>query len=73
MQDLSSLLRPDPVSALVPTSQAAGNATSSNEAAGTAPGSLPVDPLPDRDEQSDPSVDATAYDGRHLVRGGGES
>jgi hypothetical protein len=67
--DLSHLLRPDPVSALVPTSQAAGNMTSSNANARTAPGSVPVDPLPPAAEQDDPDVTATACDGRHLVRG----
>jgi hypothetical protein len=39
-----------------PTSQAAGNMSSSNAAAMTAPGSMPVDPLPDRMHQSDPQV-----------------
>jgi hypothetical protein len=42
MQDLSGLL-PDPISALVPTSQEGGNMQASNEQAMTAPGSEPVD------------------------------
>lgn len=42
MQDLSSLLKPDPVGALTPTSQAGGHVPSSNEYAQTAPGSEPV-------------------------------
>lgn len=38
------------------TSQAGGNMTSSTEKAMTAPGSVPVDPLPDRAKQGDPTV-----------------
>jgi hypothetical protein len=38
------------------TSQSAGNMTSSSKQAMTAPGSTPVDPLPDRVHQSDPQV-----------------
>lgn len=38
------------------TSQAAGNMASGNEQAQTAPGSVPVDPMPDRDHQGDPVV-----------------
>lgn len=44
MQDLSkSVFAPDPISALVPTSQEGGNMRASNELAMTAPGSAPVD------------------------------
>lgn len=50
--DLSSLAE----NSAWPTSQAAGNMTSSARNAMTAPGSPPVDPVPDRTEQSDPSV-----------------
>lgn len=53
MQDLSQLAE----DSMWVTSQAAGNMTSSNENAMTAPGSRPVDPLPDRATQGDPTVD----------------
>jgi len=53
-QDLSAM--PLAKSSMWPSSQAAGNMTSSNAQAMTAPGSDPVDPLPDRAEQGDPSV-----------------
>ena len=53
MQDLSGLAKNGPWV----TSQAAGNMMSSNEQAMTAPGSVPVDPLPDRARQGDPAVD----------------
>jgi hypothetical protein len=53
MQDLSPLAK----DSMWVTSQAAGNMTSSTEKAMTAPGSRPVDPLPDRASQGDPSVD----------------
>lgn len=52
-EDLSSLAR----DSAWPTSQAAGNMTSSSRKAMTAPGSAPVDPVPDRTEQGDPSID----------------
>lgn len=39
------------------SSMAAGNMVSSNEHAQTAPGSQPVDPLPDRTSQGDPTID----------------
>jgi len=39
-----------------PTSQAAGNQHSSNAKAMTAPGSMPVNKLSDRDEQIEPAV-----------------
>ena len=42
---------------LAPTSQAGGNMMSSNAQAMTAPGSEPVDPLPDRDHQGEPTLD----------------
>ena len=56
MQDLSHLA----ASSIAPTSQAGGNMMSSNELAMTAPGSHPVDPLPDRDHQGDPRLDIPA-------------
>lgn len=43
-----------------PTSQAAGNMQSSTRLAMSAPGSDPVDPLPDRAEQGDPTIDLGA-------------
>lgn len=51
-QDLSELSR----NSMWPTSQAAGNMTSNADEAMTAPGSEPVDPLPDRDHQGNPTV-----------------
>ena len=65
MEDLSSIfarLGGDPITALAPTSQAAGNMQSSPRLAMTARGSEPVDPLPDRDHQGDPTVGAQSYD-----------
>jgi hypothetical protein len=56
MQDLSSLLPGDPVTALAPTSQSGGNMMSDSKLAVTAPGSQPVDPLPPAKEQADPKV-----------------
>lgn len=56
MQDLSGEARFGPWV----TSQAAGNMVSSNERAMTAPGSQPVDPLPDRAHQGDPEVEVGA-------------
>ena len=56
MQDLSSLA----AGSLAPTSQAGGNMMSSNAQAMTAPGSEPVDPLPDRTKQGNPSLDVGA-------------
>ena len=53
MQDLSNLA----ANSLTVTSQAGGNMMSSNAQAMTAPGSRPVDPLPDRDRQDDPNLD----------------
>lgn len=53
-EDLSAM--PLAKTSMWPTSQAAGNMTSSSENAMTAPGSDPVDPLPDRSEQGDPAV-----------------
>ena len=53
MQDLSNLA----AGSLAPTSQAGGNMMSSNAQAMTAPGSEPVDPLPDRDHQGEPTLD----------------
>ena len=51
-QDLSSLAK----DSIWPSSQAAGNMTSSSREAMTAPGSSPVDPIPDRNKQGDPSI-----------------
>jgi hypothetical protein len=56
MQDLSGEARFGPWA----TSQAGGNMVSSNEQAMTAPGSQPSDPLPDREHQGDPAVQASA-------------
>lgn len=56
MEDLSHVIPSDPVTALVPTSQAGGNMTSSSKMAMTAPGSPPVDPVPGASEQGDPAV-----------------
>ena len=52
MEDLSHLAQNGPWI----TSQAGGNMVSSNEQAMTAPGSKPTDPLPDRTDQGDPTV-----------------
>ena len=65
MQDLSSMAKNGPWI----TSQAGGNMMSSNEQAMTAPGSLPADPLPDRSEQGDPKVTATAKPRSVLTHG----
>lgn len=59
MKDLSGLLPGDPITALVPTSQAGGNMMSDNKLAHSAPGSQPVDPLPPAKEQADPKVSAS--------------
>ena len=56
MQDLSRLAD----GALTVSSMAAGNMVSSNEQAMTAPGSRPVDPLPDRANQGNPALDIGA-------------
>lgn len=56
-RDLSGLLHDDPITALTPTSQAAGNMMSSNKAAMTAPGGIPVDPLPPSKDQGDVEID----------------
>ena len=56
MKDLSSLA----AGSLTVSSMAAGNMVSSNEHAQTAPGSRPVDPLPDRTDQGDPALDVGA-------------
>jgi hypothetical protein len=69
MEDLSHLLPGSPVTALTPTSQAGGNMMSSNDLAMTAPGGRPVDPLPDRDAQGDPAVDAAVHDRTVVTRG----
>jgi hypothetical protein len=42
------------------TSQAGGNMQSSNRLAMTAPGSQPVDPVPDRTQQGDPHIELEA-------------
>jgi hypothetical protein len=64
MDDLSAGLRD-----LAVTSQQAG-AASGRDDAHSAPGSGPLAPAADL---GDPDVTATAYDGRHLVHGRGES
>lgn len=51
-QDLSRLAD----DSMWPSSQAAGNMTSSSREAMTAPGSSPVDPVPDRNQQGDPTI-----------------
>jgi hypothetical protein len=72
MQDLSQLAQ----DSMWPTSQAAGNMTSSNDQAMTAPGSLPVTPLPDRQHQDDPNVSMSGppvpvcYSGKPQARAG---
>jgi hypothetical protein len=65
VKDLSSLAE----GSLAVSSMAGGNMMSSNHLAQTAPGSRPVDPLPDRTSQGDPAVDigpprAVGDDGR---------
>lgn len=72
IRDISDLA----ADSLTPTSQAGGNMMSSNSAAMTAPGSEPVDPLPDRKEQGNPALDVPAAemkpgtDGKPRARGG---
>ena len=56
MQDLSHLA----AGSITATSQAGGNMMSSSNLAMTAPGSQPVDPLPDRAKQGDPKLDVPA-------------
>ena len=56
MQDLSAMAKNGPWV----TSQAGGNMMSSTEQAQTGPGSVPVDPLPDRTKQGDPALDMSA-------------
>jgi hypothetical protein len=56
MQDLSHLA----AGSITATSQAGGNMMSSNDLAMTAPGSQPVDPLPDRAKQGTPELDVPA-------------
>lgn len=58
MQDLSHLAE----NSITATSQAAGNMLSSNAQAMTAPGSEPVDPLPDRARQDDPNLTQSGPD-----------
>jgi hypothetical protein len=67
MQDLSA----SAADSMWCTSQGAGNMTSGRPSAMSAPGSVPVDPMPPAKEQGDPHVQATEYDGRHTVRGSG--
>lgn len=54
MQDLSDL--PLARTALWVSSMSGGNTTSSNENAMSAPGSVPVDPMPNAKEVADPAV-----------------
>ena len=63
------------VNSMWPTSQAGGNMQSSAKEALTAPGSEPVDPVPDRSEQGDPHIDLaqpmpTGQDGKRRVSAG---
>ena len=67
MEDLSHLA----TKSLAVTSQAGGNMMSSNELAQTAPGSQPVDPLPDRAKQGDPTLDVTDKPISVLTHGSG--
>lgn len=74
-RDLSGMLPGDPVTALVPTSQAAGNMMSSNKNAMTAPGGVPVDPLPPSKDQGSVDIDVAGSaippgtDGKPHARG----
>lgn len=52
MQDLSHLSD----GSLAVSSMSGGNTVSSNDAAMTAPGSEPVDPMPNQDSRADPSL-----------------
>jgi hypothetical protein len=61
VEDLSSKLPSDPVTALAPTSQAGGNMTSSSKYAMTAPGSPPTDPVPPASEQGNPKITAETH------------
>ena len=54
MQDLSSL--PLAKTSLWVSSMSGGNTTSSNENAMSAPGSMPVDPMPNAKDAADPAV-----------------
>lgn len=69
MRDLSDLA----VNSITATSQAAGNMTSSNATAMTAPGTEPVDPLPDRDHQGDPHLTPIGHSRSVLVGGAGNA
>ena len=71
MENLSHLLAPDPISALVPTSQESGNMVASNRFARTAPGSQPVTPLPPSQDQGDPSVESITYEAPVRISEGG--
>lgn len=71
MEDLSHLFAGGPISALTPTAQSAGNMTSSNAAAHTAPGSPPVDPMPPAEKQADPAITAEAHVSPVLLDQGG--
>jgi len=53
VRDLSALAE----NSITATSQSAGNMTSSNETAMTAPGSQPVTPLPPAQDQDTPSIE----------------
>lgn len=68
--DLSQLAE----NSIWPTSQAGGNMQSSGRQAMTAPGSPPVDPVPDRTEQGDPGISLgaempTGTDGKPQASG----
>ena len=67
MQDLSRDLLPDPISAMVPTSQSAGNRAFLNDAM-TAPGGTPAGGLPGEEHvESVPVVDDIVYDPKGKV------
>jgi len=65
VQDLSALAK----NSITVTSQAGGNMQSSNENAMTAPGSRPVDPLPERTDQGDPTLDVADKPRSMLTHG----
>jgi hypothetical protein len=66
VQDLSSMAANGPWI----TSQAAGNMQSSNQQAMSGPGTQPVDPLPDRTHQGNPTVTPLDHPRSVLVPSG---
>jgi hypothetical protein len=65
MDDLSRLA----VNSITASSMAAGNMTSSNATAMTAPGTEPVDPLPDREQQGDPHLTPISHARTVIISG----